>query len=222
MTVPEQLTEPLTRTELTDGRVLLRPPTLADVAAVTAACQDPDIARWTTVPAPYAASDAVFFVEQVSDPGWAKGTDVTFAVTDRADGALLGACGLKDIDRTHRRGEIGYWITATARGRGVATSAVRWCAAGRSKTPWARCWPASSGVPSSETRARDGSPSDADSPWRAPCALSWSTAAPAGTCGSAPCWLGRCPRMWLARFATTRAECTRTAHHRVRIRGPIR
>ena len=125
MTVPEQLTEPLTRTELTDGRVLLRPPTLADVAAVTAACQDPDIARWTTVPAPYAASDAVFFVEQVSDPGWAKGTDVTFAVTDRADGALLGACGLKDIDRTHRRGEIGYWITASARGRGVATSAVR-------------------------------------------------------------------------------------------------
>ena len=46
-------------------------------------------------------------------------------VTDPVDGALLGACGIKDIDRTHGRGEIGYWITASARGRGVATSAVR-------------------------------------------------------------------------------------------------
>ena len=70
MTGTEQLTASLTKVELADGTVLLRPPTLADVPAVTAACQDPDIARWTIVPSPYAISDAVFFVEQVSDQGW--------------------------------------------------------------------------------------------------------------------------------------------------------
>jgi RimJ/RimL family protein N-acetyltransferase len=121
----EQLTESLAKIELSDGRVLLRPPTLADVPAVTAACQDPAIARWTTVPSPYASSDAVFFVEQVSDQGWAAGTTATFVITDPVGGALLGSCGLGSIDRTHGRGEIGYWTTADARGRGVATSAVR-------------------------------------------------------------------------------------------------
>lgn len=125
MTASHQLAEPLSRIELADGRVLLRPPSLADVAAVTAACQDLAIARWTTVPAPYTASDAVFFVEQVSDAGWARGTDATFVVTDPLDGTLLGACALKGIDRAQGRGEIGYWITAAARGRGVATAAVR-------------------------------------------------------------------------------------------------
>ena len=125
MTAPERLTEPLVKTVLTDGRVLLRPPTLADVPAVTAACQDPDIARWTIVPSPYATSDAVYFVERVSDGGWSSGTTATFVVTNPADGALLGACGLGGIDRTHGRGEIGYWTVAVARGRGVATSAVR-------------------------------------------------------------------------------------------------
>ena len=125
MTASQQLAEPLSRIELTDGRVLLRPPTLADVPAVTAACQDPAIARWTTVPVPYAASDAAFFVEQISDAGWARGTDATFVVTHPFDRTLLGACALKGIDRTHGRGEIGYWITAAARGRGVATATVR-------------------------------------------------------------------------------------------------
>ena len=45
MTASQQLAEPLSRIELTDGRVLLRPPSLADVAAVTAACQDLAIAQ---------------------------------------------------------------------------------------------------------------------------------------------------------------------------------
>jgi len=125
MSTPQQPAEPLARTELTDGHVLLRPPVLADVPAVAAACQDPEIAAWTIVPSPYAASDAVFFVEQVSDEGWANGSTATFVVLDPPDGMLLGACGLGGIDHTHGRGEIGYWTTAAARGRGVASAAVR-------------------------------------------------------------------------------------------------
>lgn len=125
MTASHQRIEPLIRTELTNGGVLLRPPTLADVPAVTAACQDPAIAAWTTVPSPYATADAVFFVEQLSDTGWAAGTTATFVVVDPADGGLLGACGLGGIDRTHGRGEIGYWTSAAARRRGVATASVR-------------------------------------------------------------------------------------------------
>ena len=45
------------------------------------------------------------------------------AVRDAADGALLGVVGV------HRRDggacEVGYWFAAAARGRGIATEAVR-------------------------------------------------------------------------------------------------
>lgn len=38
---------------LHDDVVQLAPPVEADVPAVAAACQDPQVARWTTVPSPY-------------------------------------------------------------------------------------------------------------------------------------------------------------------------
>ncbi len=40
------------RPTLRDGDLVLRPATPADADAVTAACQDPEIARWTSVPSP--------------------------------------------------------------------------------------------------------------------------------------------------------------------------
>jgi hypothetical protein len=38
---------------LGDGEIVLRAWTLSDVRALTAACRDPDIPRWTVVPSPY-------------------------------------------------------------------------------------------------------------------------------------------------------------------------
>jgi hypothetical protein len=43
---------------LEDGVIALRPMREDDVAAVTAACQDPLIARYTLVPSPYGEDDA--------------------------------------------------------------------------------------------------------------------------------------------------------------------
>ncbi len=39
--------------------------------------------------------------------------------------AVLGEVGLRNLDRTRRRAEIGWWIAADHRGRGLATAAVR-------------------------------------------------------------------------------------------------
>ena len=41
------------------------------------------------------------------------------------DGAILGRCNLKDIDRATRRAEVGYRIAASACGRGLAGQALR-------------------------------------------------------------------------------------------------
>jgi len=47
-------------------RLVLSIPTEADIDAITAACQDPEVPRWTTVPSPYTRKNAVEFIELVT------------------------------------------------------------------------------------------------------------------------------------------------------------
>jgi RimJ/RimL family protein N-acetyltransferase len=109
--------------EIIAGDVLLRPWQAADADEVYRACQDPDIQRFTRVPAPYRAEDAASFVTEMSPKAWAEGSGAPMGVFDAGTGELLGACGLVSVlDGT---GEIGYWTAPWARGRGVALTAVR-------------------------------------------------------------------------------------------------
>ncbi|MFE9428046.1 GNAT family N-acetyltransferase [Kitasatospora sp. NPDC006697] len=107
---------------LETDRLTLRPPTAEDVDALTAACQDPEIQRWTVVPSPYRRADAEFFVEKLAAPGWAQGS-ATWCVVERTTGELVGTQALSH--RGPGRAEIGYWATAGARGRGLTLEAVR-------------------------------------------------------------------------------------------------
>lgn len=108
--------------ELTDGRLLLRLPAATDVQAITAACQDPRIQRYTLAPSPYTEDDARGFVERART-GLAAGEGFPLAVTDATDGILLGMVGVS-IDRRDLVGRLGYWVAAEARGRGVASAAT--------------------------------------------------------------------------------------------------
>ena len=108
---------------LTDGPTILRPWRDADVAAVTAACRDPDIARWTRVPDNYSETDARAFLLYRYDALMA-GTTAPFAIVSRED-ELLGSVSLLRLDWVHLRGEVGYWLAREARGAGHATRAVR-------------------------------------------------------------------------------------------------
>ena len=109
-------------TEIKAGRLHLRPWQPGDAPAVQAACADPAIQRWTTVPVPYTKKDAREYVEQLSPRGWADGTAALFAVLDATTGRLLGSVGLMDI--ADGSAEIGYWTAPAARGQGVAAVAV--------------------------------------------------------------------------------------------------
>jgi len=111
---------------ITDGSLLLRPPRSSDVPAVFAACQDPEIARWTTVPVPYALADAHRWVEVEVPLGWSGSTAPVWHVTDPADpSTVLASIGLHHLDLEHGDGEVGYWTVPAARGRGITTAAVR-------------------------------------------------------------------------------------------------
>jgi RimJ/RimL family protein N-acetyltransferase len=114
---------PLPDPPLADTHVLLRPWTLGDVPAVTAACQDPEISRWTVVPREYTELHATEFIA-TRDTDRAAGRELALAVVDRED-ALLGAIGMSNFDWADRKGEIGYWMGREARGRGLGTRALR-------------------------------------------------------------------------------------------------
>jgi RimJ/RimL family protein N-acetyltransferase len=107
---------------LSDGEIGVRPIAESDIPDIVAACSDPQIPRWTRVPSPYTREDAERFVAIAATEA-AAGEGVALAVCD-ADDRLIGTIGLMELDRRHRRGEIGYWTAAAARGRGAATRAV--------------------------------------------------------------------------------------------------
>jgi RimJ/RimL family protein N-acetyltransferase/nitrite reductase/ring-hydroxylating ferredoxin subunit len=108
----------------TDGVVRLRPFRAEDAAAVTAACQDPDIGRWIpSVPVPYAENDARAFILMTLQ-GWREGTSYEFAIADAESDTYLGSVGIH-VGVNPRRWAIGYLVAPQARGRGIATRAVR-------------------------------------------------------------------------------------------------
>jgi RimJ/RimL family protein N-acetyltransferase len=109
---------------LSDDTVVLRAFMPADVPAIIEACQDPEIPRWTLVPAPYTQDSARVWLDRVAD-GYRSGIRITLAIVGAVDRALLGAAGLEKIDWDVRAADVGYWLAAPARGRGHATRAVQ-------------------------------------------------------------------------------------------------
>jgi RimJ/RimL family protein N-acetyltransferase len=113
---------PLHAPTLHDDAIGLRPPGRQDVRALVAACQDPEIARWTRVPNPYTREDAERFLA-LAELEASTGSGVVCAITE-PDDTLVGVIGLHEVDRRRGVGELGYWTAVAARGRGTATRAV--------------------------------------------------------------------------------------------------
>jgi RimJ/RimL family protein N-acetyltransferase len=111
-----------------DDAVALRPWRDDDVPFLLDACNDPEIARFTELPSPYTLEHARAWVPSAR---WLLELDreAHLAVADAATDAPLGACGLVKVDWRAGVGEAGYWTAPDARGRGVATRALRLLAA---------------------------------------------------------------------------------------------
>jgi RimJ/RimL family protein N-acetyltransferase len=109
---------------LTDGVIRLEPIGDEHLAGLAALGQDPDVARNTRVPEPWQEGFERTWVEAY-EVGRRDGTRDGFAVVDVETGDFLGLAGLVSIEPAAKQGEIGYALAPEARGRGIATRALR-------------------------------------------------------------------------------------------------
>jgi RimJ/RimL family protein N-acetyltransferase len=107
--------------ELAAGPLLLRPWREDDLDDVWAALSDPAVRLWNGSGTGSREAAARMIAGRRD---WSAGDHASWAVTDAADGRLLGSVSLHSIDLEQDDAEIGYWTVPAARGRGVAPRAV--------------------------------------------------------------------------------------------------
>lgn len=109
------------------GGLNLRPLCERHLDQVLHAFTDPVLARWNPLAAgPEGVRAATLdYIERRAD--WSSGTHASWGVfgTGRPEDEVLGSISIHRIDVPQGRAEIGYWTSPSARGRGVATGAVR-------------------------------------------------------------------------------------------------
>ena len=102
--------------------LILRPWRPTDAAAVLAACQDPEIARWVAIPQPYLPADADAFIESALAM-WRDGNGAPFAIVEAETDRLLGA--VTRFGPEGHQATFGCWLVPEARGRGIGTRSLR-------------------------------------------------------------------------------------------------
>ena len=103
---------------------MLRPFLQSDASAVQRLAGDRRIAdSVTTIPHPYPDGAAETWIAS-HHPSFVAGRDITYAVTQREGGLLVGAVRLLDINTQHARAELGYWTGVEFWGFGYCTEAV--------------------------------------------------------------------------------------------------
>lgn len=103
---------------LTDGSVTLRASEPRDLPAIDAGIHDPDVVRWIGPPEGSAVE-----VLALNRQRWASGSP-TLSICERG-GECVGLMWVNVREADPTTGSIGYWLLPSARGRGLATRAVR-------------------------------------------------------------------------------------------------
>jgi len=109
---------------ITTERLILRPFALSDAQRVSELCNNYNVYKSTlTLPYPYPIECALSWIETHEDE-FNNDNSYEFAITDKNTNELYGAIGLRN-NRTHRNGELGYWIGEDHWGNGYATEATK-------------------------------------------------------------------------------------------------
>ncbi len=112
---------------LRHGLITLRPVRYSDIEAIYEACQDPLIPRFTTVASPYTLTHAQYFVQEQEPARFASKSELLFVITEghEAEEKFCGLISFHSVSLSNHAAEIGYWIAAPARGKGIGTTAAK-------------------------------------------------------------------------------------------------
>jgi len=110
--------------ELRVDELWLRPPGEDDVERIAPAFRDPDVGGEAGLP-PMDADELLTMMREMLPEMRASGMLAPYLIEDTRTGELLGGFTLHHLDRMRDSVELGYWLFPEARGRGVATRAVR-------------------------------------------------------------------------------------------------
>jgi RimJ/RimL family protein N-acetyltransferase len=104
--------------------LLLRAPTDADIDVIAPAFRDPEVGGEAGLPPVDGDTLRTMLREQLP---WMheRGLLAPYVIEDTSTGTLLGGANLRLYDPMRDTVELGYWLFVEARGRGVATRAVR-------------------------------------------------------------------------------------------------
>jgi ribosomal-protein-serine acetyltransferase len=112
---------------LTDGVIVARPWCPEDAPALYEAAMESilTVGRWLPwLDATYTPQHSERWVNEVQEH-WHKRSEFPFGVFSADDGSCLGGVGLNHINPMHRLANLGYWVRASAAGRGFASRAAR-------------------------------------------------------------------------------------------------
>ncbi|MDO5676117.1 MAG: GNAT family N-acetyltransferase [Propionibacteriaceae bacterium] len=109
--------------ELIGDGVVLNEPREDDIDALYAACTTPVVYEYLNVPWPYERTHAEGFVREYAPAVRSSQRGQECAIRTEPDGPMLGTLGLIRLDDT--TGEVGFHLFEAARGKGLATRALR-------------------------------------------------------------------------------------------------
>jgi RimJ/RimL family protein N-acetyltransferase len=107
-----------------EGAVVARRLDERDVPAVAPAFRDPDIGGENGMP-PFDEDELSAVLRERIPEMRARGVLVPYVIEDTTAGSILGGITLRHFDPMRHVIEVGYWLFVPARGRGLATLAVR-------------------------------------------------------------------------------------------------
>jgi [ribosomal protein S5]-alanine N-acetyltransferase len=109
--------------ELRGKRIRLRPVHDADAPAILAVFGDPEVMRyWSTAPMPDLDA-ARALIDEIRE-NFARRSLFQWAISRLEAPELIGTCTLFNLDRRHRRAEIGYALRRDVWGQGLAGDAL--------------------------------------------------------------------------------------------------
>ncbi|HOD66502.1 MAG TPA: GNAT family N-acetyltransferase [candidate division Zixibacteria bacterium] len=120
-TAPDSITK---IPSLQGALINLRPVRPADIRAIARYANDPSVARWVpNLPHPYTSAHALQWVRLAKQLA-SDAAGYSFGIEHPDSGEIIGMIGLKDVDWTDRRAEVGYWLAKTMWRRGYMEEAL--------------------------------------------------------------------------------------------------